>query len=488
MGVDSFSGGDTGLTPSDPTTGTVALGGTLNVSSGGTGAESLPTHNLIVGRGTSTPVGIPPVEAAFVLTDNGPGVDPSMQAPALQAPDVAHSGTGVDAITAHGIVVGRGTSPIVTVNPVQAGFFLGDNGPGNDPSMQSVFPPSAAPPLQTYAQDAWTAGKPCFWFWGNVEIDAPVRIQMDASRNSSYFSFAGATVSPSNIYPVDTTIDMVTFIIDNSAPGTNIAGFYLLEGTFIGVNSSSVQVCRNCVALACQLNVSGIYGGYIAGCAFVAGARSGLQLYGSVFEFTLVGNFARDNGFAGIEMVNPNVSGAGVISSIKFVGGDYRTNGTGGASNGYGIASTSESAFQEAFGFHIEAGDFINNTSCGVYAAVGCIMVRDCHLENNCDNTSETAGQIWVPGGGGINIDTCDSAFITSNPGIYLLEIDGLSGGFAVLYGHNSSLNESNDTPSPIGHLLGTGSAWIENFDDPSHYVGVGGWAVNKNSVTTTTV
>jgi hypothetical protein len=50
-GVTSISGGTTGLTPSSPTGGAVVLGGTLNVSNGGTGATSLTGY--IKGSGTS---------------------------------------------------------------------------------------------------------------------------------------------------------------------------------------------------------------------------------------------------------------------------------------------------------------------------------------------------------------------------------------------------------------------------------------------------
>lgn len=50
-GVTSFSGGGTGLTPSSPTSGAVVLGGTLNVSSGGTGVSSLTGY--VKGNGTS---------------------------------------------------------------------------------------------------------------------------------------------------------------------------------------------------------------------------------------------------------------------------------------------------------------------------------------------------------------------------------------------------------------------------------------------------
>ncbi len=50
-GVSTISGGATGLTPSSPTGGVVTLGGTVNVSSGGTGANTLTGY--VKGSGTS---------------------------------------------------------------------------------------------------------------------------------------------------------------------------------------------------------------------------------------------------------------------------------------------------------------------------------------------------------------------------------------------------------------------------------------------------
>lgn len=53
IGVTSFSGGTTGLTPSTGTTGAITLAGTLNVANGGTGATSLSSGYLVKGNGTS---------------------------------------------------------------------------------------------------------------------------------------------------------------------------------------------------------------------------------------------------------------------------------------------------------------------------------------------------------------------------------------------------------------------------------------------------
>ena len=58
-GVDSFSAGVTGLTPSSPTTGPIILGGVLNASSGGTGASSLTGY--VKGNGTAEMTASPTV-------------------------------------------------------------------------------------------------------------------------------------------------------------------------------------------------------------------------------------------------------------------------------------------------------------------------------------------------------------------------------------------------------------------------------------------
>jgi hypothetical protein len=51
--VTTFSGGTTGLTPSDATSGAVTLGGTLAVANGGTNATTLTANKVMVGNGTS---------------------------------------------------------------------------------------------------------------------------------------------------------------------------------------------------------------------------------------------------------------------------------------------------------------------------------------------------------------------------------------------------------------------------------------------------
>jgi hypothetical protein len=74
IGVDSFSAGTTGFTPSTPTTGDVVLAGTLKIANGGTNSTSVPTAGAVpYGTGTAyafTSAGT----AGQVLTSAGAGV------------------------------------------------------------------------------------------------------------------------------------------------------------------------------------------------------------------------------------------------------------------------------------------------------------------------------------------------------------------------------------------------------------------------------
>ena len=99
-GVNSISFGSTGLTPATSTTGSVTVGGTLNVSSGGSGANTLTGY--LIGNGTS----------AFTAS--------------ATIPTTALSGTITNAqlannsVTYNGITVALGASGTITANTTNA--------------------------------------------------------------------------------------------------------------------------------------------------------------------------------------------------------------------------------------------------------------------------------------------------------------------------------------------------------------------------------
>ena len=106
--VNSINGGTTGLTPSAAATGAVTLGGTLNVASGGTGANTLTGY--VKGAGT-TPL---TANATIPVADvSGLGTMATQNASGVAITGGSVAGTSVSATTLT-------TSSTVTVNNLAA--------------------------------------------------------------------------------------------------------------------------------------------------------------------------------------------------------------------------------------------------------------------------------------------------------------------------------------------------------------------------------
>ena len=113
-GVTSISGGGTGLTPATATGGAVTLGGTINASSGGTGANSLTGY--VKGNGTS-----PMTAAATVPTTDLSGTVTNAQ---LSNNSVTFNGTTV-ALGASGTITSNTTNALTFGTGFDAGSFNG---------------------------------------------------------------------------------------------------------------------------------------------------------------------------------------------------------------------------------------------------------------------------------------------------------------------------------------------------------------------------
>jgi hypothetical protein len=139
-------------------------GGTVPVT-GALALHTITAHTVLVSEGSSPLVGVSPSTAGYVLTSNGVGSDPSFQPPSgagiIWADDLAGStstnqyvaaisgnagggGTvpvtgalALHTITAHTVLVGEGSSPLVGISPSTAGFVLTSNGTSADPSFQT---------------------------------------------------------------------------------------------------------------------------------------------------------------------------------------------------------------------------------------------------------------------------------------------------------------------------------------------------------------
>lgn len=112
---------------------------TIDVPHGGTGLVSITTHGLVVGQGVSPVATVAPGTTGQVLTSNGAAADPTMQTLAVTVPQ---GGTGAATFTAHGVLIGEGVAAVAVAAPGSAGQVLTSNGAGADPSMQAIPTPS----------------------------------------------------------------------------------------------------------------------------------------------------------------------------------------------------------------------------------------------------------------------------------------------------------------------------------------------------------
>ncbi len=106
VGVASFSGGTTGLTPAVATTGPVVLGGTLALANGGTGATTAAAARTNLGLGTAATTN----STAYATAAQGTKADTAVQTVASADGSVVVTGT-----TAIDLAVAASTNMIVQV-------------------------------------------------------------------------------------------------------------------------------------------------------------------------------------------------------------------------------------------------------------------------------------------------------------------------------------------------------------------------------------
>lgn len=138
---------------SDPAFGALSLSGsgvtgTLPVTSGGTNLGTLTAHGVVIGEGTSSVNLIGPDATSGVpMISQGNAADPTFGAISLsggssvvtsQLP-VANGGTNLATITAHGVMLGEGTSSVAVAGPdATSGQPLLSQGASSDPSFGAV--------------------------------------------------------------------------------------------------------------------------------------------------------------------------------------------------------------------------------------------------------------------------------------------------------------------------------------------------------------
>lgn len=119
---------------------TAGWSGQLATGRGGTGLNGITAHNMLVGNGASAANLIAPSATSGVpLISQGAAADP-----VFGTAVVAGGGTGAATLTAHGILLGQGTSPVTALSLTNNQIIIGNT--GADPSattltllMDSVF-------------------------------------------------------------------------------------------------------------------------------------------------------------------------------------------------------------------------------------------------------------------------------------------------------------------------------------------------------------
>lgn len=162
--------------------------GTAVVAGGGTGLTSLTAHDLLVGNGTSNVTLVSPSATSGIpLVSGGSSADPSYTTAV-----VAGGGTGLATLTAHAVLLGEGTANVAFATVGTAGRVLTDTG-ASDPTFQA---PTATPnTVQLTASAAITAGQLVNIY--NNSGTANVRPADNTSSTTPANGFAPASISMS---------------------------------------------------------------------------------------------------------------------------------------------------------------------------------------------------------------------------------------------------------------------------------------------------
>ncbi len=108
--------------------------GTLVVARGGTGAVTNTAHGVMIGQGTSAVTAVAPSASFLPLVSGGTGSDPAYASITVPA-----GGTGATTLTAHAILLGQGTSAVTGVGPsATSSTVLASSGSSTDPVMAHI--------------------------------------------------------------------------------------------------------------------------------------------------------------------------------------------------------------------------------------------------------------------------------------------------------------------------------------------------------------
>jgi len=364
----------------------------MQPANGGTGQTSLTAHNVVLGEGTS-PVGFAaPGAAGIPLISTGPAADP-----AFGTATVPGGGTGRTTLTAHGVLLGEGTSAINQTTAGTTGQALVSGGASADPAFGVTLPVGGGTGLATLTAHAVLIGEGT----NNVAFAAP-------STAGQALISAGAAADPVFGFPTGALLNIQRITSTGTytkTAGTNTVMIELAGGGGAGGGAPATG--------ASQVSVGGggSAGGYVRHLG-LASAFTGLTA-------TIGAAGAGNSGAAG------GAGGNTTLGTLTANGGNGGISGTAGSSsNGNNSAS----------GGTASGGSLMNVTgqqggpSAGIFGSAVIVGVGAPHHLGSGGNNgiSATGGAATGFGaGGGGTFQTASSGALTGGAG---------AGGVAIIW------------------------------------------------------
>jgi hypothetical protein len=360
--------------------------------------------------------------------------------------------------------------PQGAVGPTGATGATGPAGPAGG----SGTAPNFATLVETIGQGAFVD-----WTWGNVQLAAPLVVNMTAVCNGAGLDMHGATITPAAGFPAGA--DGLTFLCPTSnAPNTIVRGLLLRGFSICGFPGNNL-------VLSSPMGNSALRGVQIRDVVTFGAGKSGCVLSGSVFESDVWGMVAGSNGLHGLELHQPlQASGYGVLSSINVWGGTFHDNGYAG------VAATADAAYQEAQGFYLYGCNLINNKGPGVLGT-GMALAVGCHTEANCqapplkaDGTPLTLAGFFFYGGQ-TTLLSCDG---TDSGGKqqYLLDIQSPGVSKVTTLTNCGVWNQGSGAPFKLVKLGAAGTLHVDHALTTADYDSNGQWQLVVPTVTTNTI